>query len=142
MLLLAVEGLFMLGELQRARDFYSIVRELLGTEAIWVAWVALFPQTIAGVAAAAARQWELSEEHFRTAWRQAEQFPHRLEQAEIRRFYASMLLGRGASNDRKRARQLLIEAGKIHARIGMPRHSAITNSLLDDSSIILDKPSS
>lgn len=130
MLLLAVEGLFVLGELQRARDLYPIVRELLSTETICVTWVALFPQTIAGIAAAAARQWELSEEHFRIAWRQAEQFPHRLEQAEIRRFYASMLLGRGAPNDRKTARQLLIEAEKIYTRIGMPRHTGITNNLL------------
>jgi tetratricopeptide (TPR) repeat protein len=130
MLLLAVEGLFVLGEVQRAGDLYPIVRELLRTETICVASVALFPQTIAGVAAAAARQWELSEEHFRIAWRQAEQFPHRLEQAEIRRFYASMLLGRGAPNDRKTARQLLIEAEKIYTRIGMPRHTGITNDLL------------
>jgi hypothetical protein len=43
-------------------------------------------QTIAGVAAAAARQWKAAEDHFQTALQQAESFPNRLERAEIRRF--------------------------------------------------------
>jgi tetratricopeptide (TPR) repeat protein len=131
MLLLAVEGLFVLGERQRAAEFYPLVCELLSTEAICVAWVAPFPRTIAGVAAAASEQWESSEQHFRIAWDQAEKFPHRLEQAEIRRFYASMLLNRGASNDREKARRLLIEAGAIYAEIGMPRHVGIADRFLE-----------
>jgi hypothetical protein len=35
-----------------------------------------------------------AEDHFQIALRQAESFPHRLEQAEIRRFHAMMLIDR------------------------------------------------
>ena len=45
--------------------------------------ISRFAQTIAGVAAAAAGQWEPAEEHFRIATQQSESLPHRLEQTEI-----------------------------------------------------------
>ena len=54
--------------------------------------------------------WEDAEQHFEKALRLAEDLPHRLEQAEVRRWYARMLLDRNASGDRKKARELLGEA--------------------------------
>lgn len=90
-----------------------------------------FTQTIAGMAATAAGQWEAAEDHFQTAMRQAESIPHHLEQAEIRRFHAMMLMDRAAPGDRQEARRLLGEARETYTRIGMPRHIEMTRSLLD-----------
>ena len=90
-----------------------------------------FTQTVAGIAAAAGRRWETAEEHFRTALQQAETIPHRLEQAEIRRFHAMMLIDRATPGDREEARRLLAEARETYARIGMPRHLDMTQNLLE-----------
>jgi hypothetical protein len=89
-----------------------------------------FSQTVAGIAATAAREWQAAEEHFQTAMQQAESFPHGLEQAEIRRFQAMMRIDRASPGDREKARRLLIEARETYMRIGMPRHSEITQTLL------------
>ena len=89
-----------------------------------------FTHTIAGMAAAAAREWEAAEDHFQTALQQADSVPHRLEQAEIRRFHAMMLMERSATGDREQARTLLGEAREIYEQIGMPRHIEIADALL------------
>ena len=92
--------------------------------------ISRFTHTIAGVAAGSARQWEAAEEHFQTAMQQAEAVPHRLEQAEIRRFHAMMLIDRAAPGDRKKAQTLLREALETYTHIGMPRHIEMTRTLL------------
>jgi hypothetical protein len=131
MLALVIEGLVALGEQSEAAPFYPLARELIGTGAV-VLWPVLrFTQTIAGVAAAAARHWEAAEEHFQIAMQQAESYPHLLEQAEIRRFHAMMLLDRGAPGDREKAQTLLREAKESYTQIGMPRHVELTHTLLD-----------
>jgi hypothetical protein len=99
-----------------------------GTVLIWP--IFRFTHTIAGIAAASARQWEAAEDHFKTALQQAESIPHLLEQAEIRRFHAMMLIDRAAKGDRAKARQLLGEALETYTSIGMPRHIAMTQTLL------------
>jgi tetratricopeptide (TPR) repeat protein len=131
MLLLVIEGLAIVGEQEQAAQLYPLVRQLVDTGAICLAWISRFSQTMAGVAAAAGRQWETAEMHFHLALQQAEHFPHRLEQAEIRRFYGAMLLERSAVTDRRKAQRLLSEALTNYTHIGMPRHVAITQALLD-----------
>ena len=85
---------FMLGEQAQAGQLYPLVRELIDTGAV-VGWpIPRYTQTIAGLAAAAAHQWEAAEKHFQLARRQADVFPDRPEQAEICRFHAMMLLDR------------------------------------------------
>ena len=61
---------------------------------------------------------------------QAESFPYGLEQAEIRRFHAMMLIDRAASADRRKARTLLAKALETYTQIGMPRHIDITRTLM------------
>jgi hypothetical protein len=130
MLALVIEGLVILGEHSKAGELYPLARELVETGAVVLWPIFRFSQTVAGIAAAAARQWEDAEDHFQIALRQAESIPHRLEQAEIRRFHAMMLMDRAASGDRQRARRLLGEAREIYEQIGMPRHIGITDALL------------
>jgi tetratricopeptide (TPR) repeat protein len=129
MLALAIEGLVMLGEQSRAAQLYPLARELVDTGAVVLWPIFRFTQTIAGVAAAAARQWQAAEEHFQIATQQAKSFPNLLEQTEIRRFHAMMLLDRGATDDRERAQTLLSEALDSYTQIGMPRHVEMTQAL-------------
>ncbi len=89
--------------------------------------------TIAGVAAAAAREWETAEDRFQIALQQAVSYPDRLEQAEIRRFHAMMLIDRAGSGDRDKALILLSEALESYTQIGMPRHIEMTRTLLSQS---------
>ena len=131
MLALVIEGFVMLGEHSQAGQLYPLVRELVDTEAVALLPISRFTHTIAGIAAAAARQWETAEDHFRIALRQAESFPHRLEQAEIRRFHAMMLIHRAEPGDREKAQTLLNEALESYQRIGMPRHVEMVGALLD-----------
>ncbi len=130
MLALVIEGLVMLGQQSQAAQLYPLARELVGTGAIALWAYSRFTQTIAGIAAAAARHWDAAEEHFQIALKQAESFPNVLEQAEINRFKAMMLIDRAASGDRGHAKTLLGRASETYARIGMPRHGEIIRTLL------------
>jgi hypothetical protein len=131
MLWLVIEGLVMLGEYSEAGELYPRVCELVDTGAVALWPFCRFTRTIAGMAAAAARQWDAAEEHFQIAMQQAESFPYLLEQAEIRRFHAMMLLDRSARGDRETAQTLLGEAVETYTQIGMPRHIEMTQTLLD-----------
>jgi tetratricopeptide (TPR) repeat protein len=133
MLAMVIEGLVMLGERSQAGELYSIVDELVGTGAVSLWPIFRFTRTIAGIAAAAARQWQAAEAHFQIALQQAESFPDHLEQAEIRRFRSMMLIDRAASGDREKARTLLGEALASYTQIGMPRHIEMTRALLSQS---------
>jgi tetratricopeptide (TPR) repeat protein len=130
MLALVIEGLVMLGEQAQAAQLYPLIPEFLDTGAVVLCPIFRFTQTIAGIAAAAARRWEAAEEHFQMAMQQAESVPHRLEQSEIRRFQAMMLLDRAVPGDREKARTLLSEALETYSHIGMPRHIEMTQKLL------------
>jgi tetratricopeptide (TPR) repeat protein len=130
LLIAAIEGMYVLGERERAAMLYRDVDELINTGTIFVQILSRFPRTVAGISAAAARDWNMAEEHFRIGLEQAEAFPNQLEQAEIRRFHAMMLIDRAATGDREKAQTLLGEALESYAQIGMPRHVEITQTLL------------
>ena len=131
MLAQVIEGLAIMGEQAEAGKLYPLARELVGTGAM-VLWPTYrFTQTVAGIAAAAARQWDAADEHFQIAMQQAKSFPNILEQAEIRRFHAMMLLDRAAAGDREKAQTLLSEALATYTQIGMPRHIEMTRALLN-----------
>jgi tetratricopeptide (TPR) repeat protein len=130
MLALVIEGFAMLGEGPRAAELSPLARELINTGAVWLWPISRLTRTVAGIAAAAAHEWEPAEEHFQIAMRQAESFPYRLEEAEIRRFHAMMLMDRTAPGDREEAQTPLSEALEIYTHIGMPRHIEMTQALL------------
>jgi hypothetical protein len=69
-------------------------------------------------------------EHYQTPLRQAHELPHRMEQAEVRRWYARMLIDRNAPGDRDKARELVTEAIAMYRRIGMPKHVEMAEALL------------
>lgn len=115
---------------RKPRSFIRFASELIGTGAVALWPIFRLTQTIAGIAAAAGRQWKAAEDHFATATKQAEALPYLLEQAEIRRFHAMMLMDRAARGDRSKAQTLLREALESYTQIGMPRHIAMAQALL------------
>lgn len=86
-------------------------------------------QTRAGIAAAAARHSQDAESHYQRTLELALELPHYLEQAAVRRFYATMLLDRDGAGIRQRARKLLTEAIDEYRRIGMPGHAEIAGAI-------------
>ncbi len=135
MLLSAVEGLYVLGEHDRAAGFYDLVVECIErTRTICSSYYDMrLPERAAGIAAAAGHCWDDAEEHFRTALRQAAELPHLPEAAHTRRFFAATLLERAGPGDRAEATQMATEAAELYRRMGMPRHLELTAGLLDAS---------
>jgi tetratricopeptide (TPR) repeat protein len=130
MLMMVIEGFAILGERVRAAELYPLARELLNTGAVVLGPICRLTQTAAGIAATAANQWESAEAHFQTAMQQAGSLENSLEPADINRFRGVMLLDRAAPADHEKAQLLLNEAQKTYQQVGMPRHIALTKSLL------------
>ena len=133
LLLLFVEGLYVLGDRAEAGALYPLALQAVETGIRFMPEVARFTRTVAGIAAAAAHKWNLAEEHFQIATLHAQEFQYQLEEAEILRFHGQMLLERGRSVDRERARGLLTLATKMYREFGMPRHAELADSLKSNS---------
>jgi len=131
MLIGVIEGLAVLAERDEAAKLYPLTLEAIDTGALTGQFGRLF-QTVAGMAAAAGAQWDKAEAHYETALRQAHELPVVMEQPEVRRFYARMLIDRDAPGDRERARELLSEAIEGYRRIGMPKHVEMAEALLGE----------
>jgi tetratricopeptide (TPR) repeat protein len=133
MLLAAVEGLYVLGERDRAASYHDLVVECIErTRAICAGFQdSRLTHRTAGIAAMAGHSWDDAEVHFRTALRQAEELPHLPEQAHTRRFFARMLLERNGPGDRAEATRMAAEAADLYRRMGMPRHFELAAGLLD-----------
>ena len=131
MLTAVSEGLVVLSLPNRAARLYPLGAEgLKATGAVVRFFHDRLTEANAGMAAAAGELWTESEEHFQVAIRQADELPHRLEQPQVRSWYAQMLIDRDGEGDREMARHLLTEALSMYARIGMPRHEARAKELL------------
>ena len=128
----AIEALATLGEREDAALLYPLAREAVDSGAIIrVSGAGLF-QTLAGMAASCDEQWEKAEQHYEDALRQAHEIPHKVEQPEVRRWYARMLVDRDASDDREKASRLLSEAIAMYSELGMPKQVEMSEALLDD----------
>ncbi|MCH8814923.1 MAG: AAA family ATPase [Chloroflexi bacterium] len=132
-LLTVVEGLALLSERESAAGLYSLVIEAIDTGAVVCPLGEKFLQTVAGIAAACGGQWQMAEKHYRTALRQAHELPHKMEQPEVRRFYARMLIDRGGQGDRDKAQELLTEAIDMYGQIGMPKHAEMAEDMMAEA---------
>jgi tRNA A-37 threonylcarbamoyl transferase component Bud32/tetratricopeptide (TPR) repeat protein len=127
---LVVEGLAVLGERALLVKLHPRIRETARSE--WVLSFAGFQQfkKAAAIAAAAIGEYEEAEAFFFDAFDEAERLPIKLEQPEVRRWFAKMLIERDAPGDRARARTLLEEAIDGYRAIGMPRHLEMAERLV------------
>lgn len=133
MLVAAIEGLALLRRNDEVAELYPFVVEAVATGTLFDMGSGLL-QRVAGIAAGCDRQWAAAEQHFEKALRQAHEIPHRIEQPEVRRWYASTLLDRDAPGDRERARELLNKAIAMYGEIGMPKHVEMSDALLTKAS--------
>jgi tetratricopeptide (TPR) repeat protein len=124
-LLRGIEGHAVRGERERAAELYPLSLGAITTGTVTDFFSLSMPQFAAAIAAACGERWEAAEEHYRAGLRQADEVPHRLMQPELRRWYARMLLERGAAGDRERARALLGAAVAAYEELGMSRHAAM-----------------
>lgn len=131
MLEAAIEGLAMIDEREKAAALYPLALEAVATRNLIRASYAGVVQTTAGIAAAAGRQWEKAEDHYTVALNQAHDIPHKIEQPEVRRWYARMLIERNAPGDIDKARTLLSEAVAMYREFGMPKHLKMAEDLLE-----------
>ena len=85
---------------------------------------------VAGVCAAAGRDWDVAEEHFERARRLADEWPNRLDQPNVLHSHARMLLDRGKPADRDHAHAMLAEALATYEALGMPIQADRARALL------------
>ena len=128
-LIYTIEGLGVLGENTKAAELYPQVSKI-AKRVPTLLYCGLMTQTVTGIAAAAGEQWDKAVEHFETSLRQAHEFPHKLEQPQVRYWYAKMLTDRNAPGDRDKARQLLGEAIEAYKSIDFPRHLEMAKELM------------
>ena len=114
MLFGVIEGLTVLREREAAAELYPLALEAIETGAV-VSWTPCFLlQSVAGMATAAGGHWEHAEAHYQTALSQAHAIPFRVEQPEVRRWYARMLIDRNGPGDYDKARAMLREAVDLY----------------------------
>ena len=129
----AAEALAVLEEHEASTALLPLLREGIESgDVLALPWGHHLLHTVAGMAAATGRRWTEAEMHYTTALAQAEALPHRIEQPEVRRWYARMLIARGSIEDRDKAAQLLQEAIGMYGDLGMPMHVDIARTLLID----------
>jgi hypothetical protein len=125
-----VEALYLCGFSDDAAALSPLVENALGHGPDWITFDGRLVRTCAGMAAAAGRQWEAAERHFAEAELHAKRMNNRLEETELRRLRARMLLNRDDRGDRALAAELLREALVDYRKFGMPSYAAETERML------------
>ena len=126
----AVEARWVLGDHEAAAGSYEALRTSLATGRRLTWGFGLLTERMLGISASAGDRWDEAEDHFARALRQAHGFPVAIEQPEVRRFHAEMLLRRDAPGDRDRAAGMLAEAIEQYGVLGMSRHREMADALL------------
>lgn len=123
-LLLLTEALYESGRHAEAASLAGLVDEMLAlADDEWLLFDGRLVQTIGAMAVAAANDWDEAERRYDAAAATAAAMGHRIEQAEILRLRARMLVDRGAAGDRERARALLDDAADRYEALGMAAHA-------------------
>lgn len=126
----AVEARWVLGDHDAAAGHYVALRTSLATGTNLTFGFGQLTERMLGISASAGGRWDVAEDHFARALRQAHEFPVVIEQPEVRRFHAEMLLKRDALGDRERAAEMLAEAIEQYRALSMPRHGEMAQALL------------
>ncbi len=127
-----VEVLSLLGRKDEVASLLPMVREALELGE-WLAFDCRFVRTRAGIAAAAAGLWDEAEEHFARALETARRVGHRIEEAGVHRFRASMLADRAAPGDLERAQALLADAARLFREMGMDSKAKQIEAAFEDA---------
>jgi tetratricopeptide (TPR) repeat protein len=126
----ALEAFAVAGERAKAAALYPVAVKWMEIGCVARLYDFRLLDTLAGLAATCGGSWDTAEAHYEKSLKLADELPMRVEQPEARRFYAQMLLERGAPGDQERARELLGEAIAGYRDIGMPRHIELAEALV------------
>lgn len=85
---------------------------------------------VVAMTAACTGRWEEAEAQFADALAQAEALPNRLELPQVMHWHGVMLLDRGRTGDKERARGLLDVAREGYLDLGMPVRAALVEERL------------
>jgi tetratricopeptide (TPR) repeat protein len=124
---------FVLGQDDALAALYPTIRQMLDKGILFRSFGWLPIEGLAGVAAAAAGDWEQAERHFDSASRLTERLGYVYHRPELRRYEAMAWLRRGEPGDGDRARELLTAAIEDYRRIGMPKHVELSESMLKEA---------
>jgi tetratricopeptide (TPR) repeat protein len=125
-----VEALYVCGFSDDAAALSPLVENALEHGPDWINFDGRLARTRAAVAATAGGRWEAAERHFAVSEEHAMRMKNRLEQTELRRLRARMLLDRDDPGDRALAAELLGEALIDYRKFGMPSYAAETERML------------
>jgi class 3 adenylate cyclase/tetratricopeptide (TPR) repeat protein len=128
-----VEGLYLCGFRDEAAALSPLVEMALEQGPDWISFDGRLVRTRAGMAAAAGGYWEAAERHFAIAEQHAKSMDNRLEEADLCRLRARMLLDRDSAGDRARAAEMLREALTRYNRFGMPSPAAEVERMLRET---------
>jgi class 3 adenylate cyclase/tetratricopeptide (TPR) repeat protein len=127
----AVEAFDVLGAADEAAELYDAMVELAATESLMRSYDYRLLDSLLGIAATCARDWDRAEPHFQAAIRRAQELPMRLEDLDAHRFYARMLTARGARGDKDTAHDLVTHAIDGYVALEMPRHVEMARALVN-----------
>jgi class 3 adenylate cyclase/tetratricopeptide (TPR) repeat protein len=125
-----VEALYLCGFRDDAAALSPLVEKALERGPDWINFDGRLVRTRAAMAATAGGSWEAAERHFAEAELDAKRMNNRLEETDLRRLRARMLIDRDRTGDRARAAELLGEALTSYRRFGMPSYTADTERML------------
>jgi hypothetical protein len=116
----SIEALVLAGEDDEAACLYPIIADFVARDLGLFGLTHGLHERFAGMAAAAARDWDNAERHFRNSLNVVDdEFPHRVDQARVRYWFARMLLDRNGPGDADRAGELMNEARSLSEAMGM-----------------------
>jgi tetratricopeptide (TPR) repeat protein len=115
----AIEALVIAGENEEAARLYPLIDALIERDLGHCEFTFGIHDRFAGMAAAAAQDWDNAERHYRRAQKLADSQPHRVDKARVRFWYARMLLERNGTGDRNLAKKFLAEARELGNEMGL-----------------------
>jgi tetratricopeptide (TPR) repeat protein len=128
-----VEALYLCGFREEAATLSPLVEKALERGPDWISFDGRLVRTRAAVAAAARSDWEAAEHHFAVAQQHVKRMHNRLEETDLRRLRARMLLDRDGPGDRAPAAELLRRAFDDYRTFGMPSYAAETGRMLRET---------
>ena len=128
-----VEALYLCGFSDDAAALAPLIEHALEHGPDWITFDGRIVRTRAAVAAAAGGHWEAAERHFAVAEQHVKQMDNRLEETELLRLRARMLLERAGPGDAAQAAKLQEKALNDYRGFGMPTYAAEMERMLRET---------
>src|SRR5215211_5210962 len=128
-----VEALYLCGFSDDAAALAPLIEHALEHGPDWITFDGRIVRTRAAVAAAAGGHWEAAGRHFAVAEQHVKQMDNRLEETELLRLRARMLLERAGPGDAAQAAKLQEKALNDYRGFGMPTYAAEMERMLRET---------